>query len=121
MNFQLWHIILTAIVLLFLGGLIGGWIAIFWSVVKASKMASRGITTLLEEAASQMIATPPQQWAVWFLHLLKAVEIRVADQEFRSALNDIWADIGVRLETGSWPRPQIQTDAETSGSSQYDS
>jgi ABC-type Co2+ transport system permease subunit len=117
MSFQLWHIILTAIVLLFLGGLVGGWIAIFGSVVKASKMASRGISTLLEEAADQIIAAPPQQWAVWCLHLLKAVDIRVADQEYRSALNAIQADISVRLDTGSWPRPQIQANAETSGSS----
>lgn len=105
MSFQLWHIILTAIVLLFLGGLVGGWIAIFWSVAKASKMASQGVETLLQEAANQMIAAPPQQWAVWCLHLLKAIDIRAADQEFRSALNDIQADISVRLETGSWPRP----------------
>jgi len=117
MSFQLWHILLTAIVLLFLGGLVGGRIAIFWSVVKASKMAGQGIATLLEEAADQMIAAPPQQWAVWCLHLLKAVDVRVADQEYRSALNAIQADISVRLETGSWPRAQIQANAETSGPS----
>jgi hypothetical protein len=108
MSFQLWHIILTAVVLLILGGLVGGWIAIFWSFAKASRMASQGIAALLEEAANQMIAAPPQQWAVWCLHLLKAIDIRVPDRDYRSALNDIQADIRVRLETGSWPGPQYR-------------
>ena len=112
MNFQLWHIVFTAIVLLFLGGLVGRSISIFWNVARASRMASRGVGTLLEEAAEQMIADPPQQWVAWCLHLLKAVDIRVADEAYRSALGDIQADIAVRLATGCWPGRQLQADTE---------
>ena len=107
MSFQLWHVIVTGVVLLFLGGLIGGWIAIFWSVFKASRMASQGITTLLEEAASQIAAGPPQQWTTRCMHLLKAVDLQVPDLEYRSTLNDIRSGIRVRLETGNWPGPDV--------------
>jgi hypothetical protein len=112
MNLELWHIVFTAIVLLFLGGLVGRWIAIFWSVVKASRIASRGVSTLLEEAAEQMIADPPQRWVVECLHLLKALDVRVDGQEYQTALAQIQADIRVRVETGRWPSHQVQVDAE---------
>ena len=112
MNLKLWHIFFTAIVLLFLGGLVGGRIAIFGSVAKASRIAGRGIGTLLEEAAEQMIADPPQQWLVWCLHLLKTLDIRVADKEYRSALDEIQANIDVRLQTGRWLGHQLQVNIE---------
>ena len=112
MNLQLWHIALTAIVLLFLGGLVGRWVAVLWSVVQTSRIAGQGVSTLLEEAAEQMIADPPQQWVAWCLHLLKAIEIRVDGQAYRTALAEIQADIRVRLETGRWPGRQVQADAE---------
>jgi len=110
MSFQLWQIILTGIVLLFLGGLATGWVASVWSVVKASKVASQGVSTLLEEAAEQMIADPPKQWGVECLHLLKAVDVRAGDEAYRAALGEVQAAIGARLETGSWPEHHAQAD-----------
>jgi hypothetical protein len=107
MNYQLWHIVLTAIVMLFLGGLVGRSIAIFWNVAQASRIASRGVGTLLEDAAEQMIADSRQQWVVWCLHLLKAVDIRVDAQEYHAALEQIEAEIRVRLETGHWPETSV--------------
>ena len=112
MNPQLWQIVFTAIVLLFLGGLVGRWVAVLWSVFKASKMASQGVSNLLEVAAERLMTDPPQQWVVGCLHLLKAVEVRVDDQEYRAALEQIEAKIRVRLETGLWPEHQIPADVD---------
>jgi hypothetical protein len=121
MSFRLWHVILTGIVLLFVGGLIGRWIAILWIVFRAGKVAGQSIATLLEDAANQIADTPAQEWADWCLHLLKAVDIRVADRDYRSALDDIQAAIGFRLDTGGWPGAQTEADAEVNGFSQQDS
>ena len=112
MNVQVWHIVFSAIVLLFLGGLVGRSIAIFWNVAKASRMAGQGVSTLLEEAAEQIMVDPPQQWVVWCLHLLKAVDIRVDARDYHMALKQIEADIHVRLETGRWPETPVQADEE---------
>ena len=112
MNFKLWQIVVTGIALLFLGGIAAEWIATVGSVFKASKAASRGVSTLLEEAAEQMIADPPKQWVVGCLHLLKAVDIRVDDQAYRAALAEIQADIHARLETGGWPEYQAEAEIE---------
>jgi hypothetical protein len=103
LNLELWHIVLTAIILLFLGGVIGGRIAILGSVIKASKEAGQGISTLLEEAADQMALSSPESWAVWSLHLLKALDIRVTGEEYPAALRAIRSGIDVRLDTGQWP------------------
>jgi hypothetical protein len=102
MNPQVWHVVVIVIVLLFLGGVLVRWGTVLWSVFRASKMASQGASTLLEEAAEEMMADPPAQWVVNCLHLLKAVEIRVDDQQYRAALEQIEAEIRVRLETGRW-------------------
>ena len=106
MNLQAWHIAVTVIVLLFLGGVALRWGAVLWSVFKASKMASQGVSTLLEEAAEGMMADSPQQWVAGCLHLLKAVEIRVDDQEYRAALEQVEVEIRARLETGLWAEHQ---------------
>jgi hypothetical protein len=103
LNLQLWHIVLTVIILLFLGGVIGGRVAIMGSVIKASQEASQGISTLLEDAADQMARSPPQDWAAWGLHLLKALDVRVAGGEYPAALKTIRSSIDVRLDTGQWP------------------
>jgi hypothetical protein len=102
LNLELWHIVLTAIILLFLGGVIGGRIAILGSVIKASKEATQGVSTLLEEAADQMALSSPQRWAAWGLHLLKALDVRVTGDEFPAALKAIRSSIDVRLDTGRW-------------------
>ena len=63
-DLKLWHTVITAIVLLFLGGVICGWIAIVGSVIKASREASHGISPLLEQAAEQVqddAAEPAEQ------------------------------------------------------------
>jgi len=101
-NLELWHIVVTAFVLLFLGGVIGGWIAIVGSVIKASREASHGISPLLEQAAEQMAQSSPQHWADWGLHLLKALDIRVTGKEYPAALETIRRSIDVRLDTGEW-------------------
>jgi len=101
-DLELWHIVMSAIVLLFLGGVICGWIAIVGSVIKASREASHGISTLLEEAAEQMGQSSPQHWATWGLHLLKALDIRVTGEEFPAALEAIRHGIDLRLDTGQW-------------------
>jgi hypothetical protein len=98
--------VITAIVLLFLGGVVGGQIALLWSVIRANRRARRRATTLLEEAAEQMIAAPPQQWTVWCLHLLKAIDVRVDDEPYRAALAGIQAQIAARLQNGRWPGDQ---------------
>jgi hypothetical protein len=103
MNLQIWQIALTALVLLLLGGIAVRWIAVLWSVFKASKMATQGASTLLEEGAEAIIADPPEQWATECLHLLKAVDIRADEPAYRPALERVEAEIRVRLETGHWP------------------
>jgi hypothetical protein len=111
-NLHAWQVAVTVIVLLFLGGVAVRWGTVLWSVFKASKMASQGVSTLLEEAAEVMMADPPQQWVVGCLHLLKAIEIRVDDREYRTALKQVEAEIDVRLETGRWPERQALIDTE---------
>ena len=101
-NPELWHIVLTAIVLLFLGGVVGSRIAILGSVIKASKEASQGISALLEEAANQIAQSSPQHWAAWSLHLLKALDVRVTGKEYPAALQAIRHSIDLRLDTGRW-------------------
>jgi len=101
-DLELWHIVVTAFVLLFLGGVIGGWIAIVGSVIKASREASHGISPLLEQAAEQMAQGSPQHWATWGLHLLKALDIRVTGEAFPVALEEIRRGIDLRLDTGQW-------------------
>ena len=103
MNFEAWHVAVTAIVLLFLGGVVLRWVAVLWSVFKASKMASQGTSTLLEEAAESMMAGPPQQWVIGCLHLLKAVEIRARRSNVSRCSRTNRGRIRVRLETGDWP------------------
>ena len=112
MNQQIWKIGLTAFVLLFLGGLAVRWGTVLWSVVKASKMATHGASTLLEEGAQAIAADPPDRWAAECLHLLKAVDIRVEEPHYRPALEQVEAEIRVRLETGGWPEHQAPADAE---------
>jgi hypothetical protein len=115
MNPQVWHVTVIVIVFLLLGGVLVRWGTVLWSVFKASKMASRGASTLLEEAAEEMMADPPQQWVINCLHLLKSVEIRVDDEEYRAALEQIEARIRVRLETGRWPDHRFQAGREQGG------
>lgn len=102
LSLELWHIVLSAIVLVFLGGVVGGWIAILGSVIRATKEARRSVSTLLEEAADQMAVSSPQRWAACGLHLLKALDVRVTGEEFPAALKAIRSSIDVRLDTGRW-------------------
>jgi hypothetical protein len=99
---------MTAITLLFLGGVVGGQIAIVWSVIKANRRAQGRATTLLEEAAGQMIDASPEEWTAWSVHLLKAIDIRVDDVPFRAALAGIRTEIDERLESGRWPGDQVE-------------
>jgi hypothetical protein len=101
-NLELWHVVVTAIVLLFLGGVFGGWIVILATVVRTSRQASRSVETLLEQAADQMAQSSPQRWAIWGLHLLKALDVRVTGKEYLAALRAIRSSIDLRLDTGQW-------------------
>jgi hypothetical protein len=103
LNLELWHVVLSAVVLVFLGGVVGGWIAILSNVVKASREARQGVSTLLEEAADQMAHSSPQDWAASGLHLLKALDVRVEGQEYQATLRAIRSSIDTRLATGQWP------------------
>jgi hypothetical protein len=103
LNLELWHVVLSAVVLVFLGGVVGGWIAILSNVVKASREARQGVSTLLEEAADQMAHSSSQDWAASGLHLLKALDVRVKGQEYQAALRAIRSSIDTRLATGQWP------------------
>jgi hypothetical protein len=111
-NVGIWQIVISVVVLLFLGGLIGGWIAILRSVVRASNMASRGASTLLEEAAEAVVAEPSQHWAAELLRLFKAVDIRADKLDYRPALEQVGAEIRVRLETGHWPEHRAPLERE---------
>lgn len=102
-NLELWHVVLSAVVLVFLGGVVGGWVAILGNVVKASREARQGVSTLLEEAADQMAHESSQDWAASVLHLLKALDVRVQGKEYQAALRAIRSGIDTRLNTGQWP------------------
>jgi hypothetical protein len=110
MNPTRWQIALIAFVLLLLGGVVVRWAAVLWSVFKASKMASHSASSLLEEGAEAIIADPPQLWAAECLHLLKAVDIRVDELDYRPALEQVEAQIRVRLDTGRWPEQKSSID-----------
>jgi hypothetical protein len=104
LNLDLWHIVLTTIVLLFLGGVIGGRLAILRSIMKAGQVASQGVTALLEDAADQIALSSAEDWTTEGLHLLKSLDVRITNErEFVAALKHIRGDIDVRIETGHWP------------------
>jgi len=103
-NLELWHVVLSVVVLVFLGGVVGGWVAILRNVFKASREARQGVSTLLEEAADQVAHDSPQEWAASGLHLLKALDVRVNEKEYQAALRAIRSSIETRLDTGQWPR-----------------
>jgi GNAT superfamily N-acetyltransferase len=94
--------VLTAIVLLFLGGVIGGRIAILMSLIKVSEEARHDVTALLDQAADQIATHPPGQWAGWGVHLLKALEDKTDEDAYVAALEAIRKRIDGRLDTGWW-------------------
>ena len=103
LNLEVWHVVLTAIVLLFLGGFVGGRIAILSSLVKTSEDVRHDVSASLDQVAERMAEHAPHQWAGWTIHLLKALDGRVGDDEYRETLNAIRDSIASRLETGQWP------------------
>jgi hypothetical protein len=101
-NFELWHIIVTAIVLLFLGGVIGGRIAIVAGIIRADKKARQSAATLLEEAADHIAQGSSQDWVNWSVYLMKALDARI-ENGYAAALQVVRHSIDVRLERGEWP------------------
>jgi hypothetical protein len=81
-------------------------------VIKASREARQKATTLLEEAASQVVSASPEQWSAWCVHLLKAIDIRVDDEPYRAALGDIQAEIAARLESGRWNEHPVEAEED---------
>jgi hypothetical protein len=111
LNFQIWHVVLTAAVLLLLGGIIGGRIAILVKLFQRSDQASvrpipeitdRNVTSLLRHATQEMRSESPEKWAEWAVWMLKELDGQADEREFREALNAIRAGIDTRLEEGWW-------------------
>jgi hypothetical protein len=103
LNLEVWHVVLTAIVLLFLGGFVGGRIAILFSLVRVSEDARHDVLASLDEVADRIAEHSTYPWASWIIHLLKALEGRAEDDEYRAALMAVQESIAGRLDTGEWP------------------
>jgi hypothetical protein len=107
LNLEVWHIVLTAIVLLFLGGFVGGRIAILSSLIRTSGDVRHDVSVSLDQVADRMAEHPPHQWAGWIIHLLKALEGRAGDDEYRATLKTIRDSLTGRLESGQWPTKHL--------------
>jgi hypothetical protein len=102
LNFEVWHVVLTAVVLLFLGGVVGGRFAILFSLVKPGEDARADVETVLDRAADKMGAQPSEQWVGWIVHLLRALDGKTASEPYTRVLEAVRKRIGSRLETGRW-------------------
>ena len=102
LNLEVWHIVLTAVVLLFLGGFVGGRIAILSSLVRTSEDVSHDVSASLNQIADRMAEHPAHQWSGWSIHLLRALDGRAGDDEYRATLKAIRDSIANRLDTGTW-------------------
>lgn len=103
LNLEVWHVVLTAIVLLFLGGFVGGRIVILSSLVKTSEDVRHDVSASLNRIANSMAEHSSHEWAHWIIHLLKALDDMAEDEEYRATLRTIRDGITGRLESGQWP------------------
>ena len=107
LNLEIWHIVLTAIILLFLGGFVGGRIAILSSLVRTSEDVRHDVSASLDRTANRMAEHPSHEWADWIIHLLKTLEHMAGDDEYRTTLTTIRDGVASRLETGQWPTKHL--------------
>jgi hypothetical protein len=103
LGLQVWHLVLTAIVLLFLGGFIGGRIAIVLSLVRSGKEQDHDVAGLLDRAAEDIATLPLREWADWSTYLLRALEDKAQqEEEYTWTLETIRDRVNVRLQHGRW-------------------
>jgi hypothetical protein len=99
LNLQLWHIVLTVIVLLFLGAFLGSRVAIIRTLVQNS---SRNVKTLPDKAAEAVADRPTKEWAAQIIRLLQVLEAKSSRVEYRETLETVRDAITARLMQGWW-------------------
>jgi hypothetical protein len=103
LNLQVWHVVITAVVLLFLGGVIGGRIAILLKIVRASEDDGHDPRALLDHVVDEIATLPPKELASWCIHLLRELDSGEERPGYGAALRQVRHDIDQRLTTGLWP------------------
>jgi hypothetical protein len=102
LNLQLWHLVLTAAVLLFLGAFVGGRIAIIRTLTQTEDDSPRNVSEVLDEAARAVADRPHKEWADRITYLLKALDHRSVGEEYRATLEAVQDAIVNRLVTDRW-------------------
>ena len=102
LNLQAWHIVLTAVVLLFLGAFVGGRIAIVKDLVQAGQDSHHDTTALLDEAAQAVADRPSAEWAGQITHFLKALDSKSGRDEYTETLQAVRDAISARLAQDKW-------------------
>lgn len=102
LNFQIWHIVLTVVSLLLLGGYIGARIAILADLVRISQGKEHKVKILLEQVASEMASHPPDQWPEWCVGLLCSLEGKAQNGAYEDGLRVLRDRIASRLEARRW-------------------
>ena len=101
-NLQIWHAVLTAVILLLLGGYIGARIAILANLVRISQGREHQVTILLDQVAAEMASHPVAQWPEWCVHLLRSLENKAQGGAYEKSLHLLRDRIADRLETKRW-------------------
>jgi hypothetical protein len=86
---------------------VGGRIAILSSLIRVSEDVRHDVSVSLDQVADRMAEHSTYQWAGWSIHLLKALEGRAEDDEYRATLKAIRDSIAGRLDTGQWPTEHL--------------
>ena len=103
LSLRLWHVVLGVIVLLFLGGFVGGRLAIVATLVRTNKrIRIKEDEAALEEAEEVVIGESPEEWTEMHVHLLQSFESDTAPEAYERALETIRDAINQRLERGRW-------------------
>lgn len=102
LSFQIWHIVLTVVVLLLLGAYTGARIAILANLVRISQGTEHKLKILLERVADEMASHPPDQWPEWCVGLLRSLEGKVQNGAYEKSLRVLCDRIASRLEAQRW-------------------
>jgi hypothetical protein len=103
------HLVLGVIVLLFLGGFVGGRMAILATLVRMTRrIRAEEDEAALEQAEEEVIGQSPVEWAEMHVHLLQSLEDESTPEEYQQALEIIRDAIDRRLERGGWQERRVQ-------------